>query len=318
MNGFRKLWVFLMVFLFAIQTVQVRAEEPQNTFSGEGFTLEFRETEGGLCLTGCSVSDGTLTVEIPETVSGLPVVEMRSGFDYTESFSTLVLPPTLESIRAYCLYDAQIDRIVLNGTEDLTIEPYALPRSGHSSIEIGPDLKTYRVENGLLIDHRTNTLLYAYYGIGEDCMIPYGTTEIGAGAFARRSLKTLMISETVRIISKNAFAECFSLQEVSFPEGLVMIQDYAFFSCDKIRSLAFPDSLLYIGSHAFYQDIGQDDHALSSITFGNGIRFIGENAFAHHHMEQVIIPDSIQFIEESAFDTDNDSFSITGWTIPAY
>lgn len=314
----KKAIAYLIVFLLIIQSVPVYGTDSNIQYVGDGFILEFQHIEDGLSLIKCSINDGTQTVEIPETISGMPVVEMCSGFDPTESFSILVLPPTLEKIRAYCLYNSQINKIVLNGTEDLNIEPYAMPRSGNSEIEINSNLETYKVENGFLIDTRTNTLLYAYFSANEDCVIPYGITEIGAGAFTLRPLKTLMIPETVRIISENAFAECFKLQDVIFSEGLIMIRDYSFFSCDKIYSLSFPDSLLYIGSHAFYQDMGQDNHALSSITFGSGIQFIGENAFAHHHMEHVTIPDSIQFIEESAFNTDNESFSITGWTIPEY
>ncbi len=52
-------------------------------------------------------------------------------------------------------------------------------------------------------------------------------------------------------ISKNAFAYCYALKDISFPSGITYIGEYAFYECRSLTEFTVPDSVTEIGKNAF-------------------------------------------------------------------
>lgn len=99
--------------------------------------------------------------------------------------------------------------------------------------------------------------------------------------------KTTMLNsipDDTRIIEESAFDQHYlpywhdqnkwpRIEQIEFPDNLLVIGQSAFDSCDEITSLDLPNRLVSIGNYAFYEC-----RALQSIHFGP-LRSLGEGAF---------------------------------------
>ena len=126
---------------------------------------------------------------------------------------------------------------------------------------------------------------------------------IGGYAFASCG-KLATIHIPARKIGEYAFQNCSALADVSFAEGLDSICSYAFNSSTAIKSLVFPNSLTYIGDAAFsYSDNNWGNpNNLEDITFGTGLKKIGECAFYDSpKLTRIELKDNVEFIGRRAF-----------------
>lgn len=136
---------------------------------------------------------------------------------------------------------------------------------------------------------------------------------IGRYAF-QNCEKLAKITIPARIIGEYAFQNCGALSEVSFTEGLDSIRNYAFNGAPNIKSLAFPNSLTYIGQSAFSYDAnyGGTSNKLESVTFGTGLKEIGESAFYDSpKLTRIELKDNVEFIGRRAFNNCTGVRSIT-------
>ena len=77
---------------------------------------------------------------------------------------------------------------------------------------------------------------------------------VGIGGFEGSKLKIPEKSpygETVVMIGKEAFAQCFELKEIIIPESVTSIGVMAFSSCSELESITIPSSVTSIGYSAF-------------------------------------------------------------------
>ena len=120
-------------------------------------------------------------------------------------------------------------------------------------------------------------------------------------------------------IGKDAFMNCYLLENVELPVGLKYINDTAFYSCDKLKSISIPNTVTYIGDGAFrfcssLKSVDIPDSvtylgnyvfdccgSLESIEFSKNIKFIGEWMFEDAKLTHVVIPDGVESIEHYAF-----------------
>ena len=124
-------------------------------------------------------------------------------------------------------------------------------------------------------DYSTARLLVRY-------KVPYGVTVIGESAFfGMNTLEEITFSSTVRTLSRSSFAGCIGLKEVELPLGVEVIPEDCFADCTSLQMLNLP----------------------------NTVRVIKDRAFARCPLQDVVIPDSVEYISPSAFD-DNVKFVI--------
>jgi hypothetical protein len=107
-----------------------------------------------------------------------------------------------------------------------------------------------------------------------DYKIPLGVTTIGESAFCGlSSLQKVTFTRTVHILSRSCFSGCIGLEEVNLPVGVEVIPEDCFAGCVSLHKLAIP----------------------------NTVRVIKDRAFAGCPLQEVAIPDSIEYISPSAF-----------------
>lgn len=154
--------------------------------------------------------------------------------------------------------------------------------------------------------------------------LPDGITTIVGQSYATTAVKSIVIPASVKKIEAQAFAQCASLETVTFESGsqLESIGDQAFAQCGKLTSInleacthlesvglqsfaqtgllsvTIPASVKTIGNQAFAQNV-----SMSSVAFAEGshLEKIGDQAFAQTALLSVTIPASVKVIGEQAF-----------------
>lgn len=86
----------------------------------------------------------------------------------------------------------------------------------------------------------------------ESFTIPDGVETIGEMAFRRKkNLRSVALPPTVRTISRDAFYDCDSLDDVVVPQSVATVGGYAFAECDNLRCVTFAGTPKRLSRHAF-------------------------------------------------------------------
>ncbi len=134
--------------------------------------------------------------------------------------------------------------------------------------------------------------------------LPSLLTELKWGAFQWcSSLSEVEIPAGVSIVGGWAFDGCSSLASVTFHEGLIDIGRYAFQNCVSLTEIEFPSTLKRIALEDSEESgTFQGCNSLETVTFNEGLEFIGEKAFyGCSNLISITIPSSVSFIGNSAF-----------------
>ena len=169
-----------------------------------------------------------------------------------------------------------------------------------------------------------------YYQLPENITIPdsihrgtytYAVTAIGEFAFHDcKTLKSVIIPNTIKEIKNAAFKNCSSLTSVNIPNTIKEIKNSAFKNCTSLTSVTLSDSVRFVQSNVFsgckslvdinlpsdLRGIGerafQSCTALKTITIPKSVTSIGGYAFAYcHSLVPFDIPDNITSIQGGTF-----------------
>lgn len=161
--------------------------------------------------------------------------------------------------------------------------------------------------------------------------LPEGVAHIGNAAFcACENLETINFPKSLLYIGKDAFFACEKLNRIDLPNNLTTISENAFGSCINIQDLHIPKRLHQLSSDSFHgctklKTITLDDESevfdlydgclydilmkklyivpgtKKSVTFPDGIKEIGRAFSGNDLIETILLPDSIESIENGAF-----------------
>ena len=141
----------------------------------------------------------------------------------------------------------------------------------------------------------------AYYAIPDKVSYggkKYTVTIIGANAFNRSSVQSLVMPNTIEEIQEAAVSGCHSLKVVSFSKGLKYIRNSAF-SDSSVERIELFDGLESIGVSAFFGDYWAQ---LKVAILPSTLREIGASAFAGQSgLHTINIPEGIKEIKSNTF-----------------
>lgn len=125
-------------------------------------------------------------------------------------------------------------------------------------------------------------------------------TDAGLLEYCDRSLSgTLVLSEGIKKLGRNAFLSCQSLTSVALPDSLVEIGLHAFYNCINLETVEIgsDSQLTTIGYGAFTYC-----HKLKTVNIPSTVTMIDESAFLGCTvLDNIVIPASIHVIKHSLF-----------------
>ena len=170
------------------------------------------------------------------------------------------------------------------------------------------------------------------YELNEGVLVVSGTGAIDADLYkGNKEITELIIEEGITSIGSSAFANCTSLQSISFPLSLTTIGESAFSGCTGLQALNLTEGIIDIEASAFKGDTSLTEvyiplniqnatvrytyntssniawgifdgcKSLSTVNFAEGTEHIHSGMFAGSGLRAVVLPDTINQIGEYAF-----------------
>ncbi len=136
----------------------------------------------------------------------------------------------------------------------------------------------------------------------------HGGGSFGPGyAFAsNKTLKSVVIPDTVEYLGVMSFMSCEALETVQFSANLRVIDQDAFFYCQALKEVTLPDSLQELGKGAFLAC-----YALEKVRLPANLEKINDHTFLScHNLSDITLPGSVREIGENAFRLCNELPSI--------
>ena len=215
--------------------------------------------------------------EIKAVVIGKGITSIGMGmFSDCKNLTSVSFPSTLKAINTYSFTGCEAlgsvvipDGVTNIGSSsfagckklsDVTIPKSvtyigALAFSGTAWFEAQKSIDDpFIIINGLLV--------YVYYDLSGDVVIPETVSKICEQAAERRSkITSLTIPETVTEIGYNAFLGCSSLKTVTIPESVHSIGMQAFVNCTALKEVTIldPDAKIYDRATTFTN--GNDEYS---------------------------------------------------------
>ena len=139
----------------------------------------------------------------------------------------------------------------------------------------------------------------------ETVVLPSALAEIPDYCFfGCNVLSEIIIPDSVVYLGFGCLNYCESLTEIELP-GVVVIDSRAFANCASLNSITFSDSLRYIGSMAFSRC-----YLLESVQFPENIEYIGYMAFSSTGMTSFEHPDNVGNFESCAVSLSTELLSL--------
>lgn len=161
----------------------------------------------------------------------------------------------------------------------------------------------YTTTDGSMIDLSKFALKSHSYidGMGE--AVIYGTIlSVGDMFYNLSTLKSIELPEGVAALEQSAFRRCVNLESVTLPSTITRVESGAFERCISLKQ--FVGDMVSADGRAIVIDgylRGVASAGATHYTIPEGVKVVGEYAFAYTTIESVIIPYGVTEIEPSAF-----------------
>ena len=263
------------------------------------------------------------STEIPSSVETIVSYAFRGCL-----MKEIKLPVGLKTIMEYAIYDCpNLDRIHIPSSVE-EIYPRAFSMCDNiESISVDRNNPIYDSRNNCNAILENDRLIIGCY----TSRIPSGITEIGEGAFAYcKRLNGITIPEGVLYIGSDAFWRCSGLKTIELPSSLLGFKGSEhFYCCTSLSRIHIPEKVNLIPTSIFVgctslnnidvdkrnkkYDSRKNCNAIvetskdklvagcSSSVIVDGIKEIGEDAFAKSGITSIFIPASVNRIDSTSF-----------------
>ena len=236
-----------------------------------------------------------------------PNYQTIDGNLYTKDGATLVTYAPASKRIQFCIPEGA-KTIETLAFANCSLEELAIPASVNNikNAALGGNIKhllvddgntAYCVRDGLLLTKDNKTVL-RYVGDESTVEVPLGVTHIATGAFARATLASITLPDTVQTIGNGAFSDCDCLETIELSQGITSIEQYAFYGCKKLKTITLPASLRSIGRNTF-----EGCSSLTEIEIPQGVTELDGKMFGRcTALESITIPNTVANISVFAFD----------------
>ena len=163
------------------------------------------------------------------------------AFAYNRTLKKVVLPNTLQAIgtRAFISCTALQSIVIPSSVEEIGLRAFN-GCSSLASITFPDEMPLKAIGDE------------AFYGCGITTLtLPKGVKQAGKEAFAKcKKLTKVNFADDYQVISELMFAECSSLEEITFPSSVVAMNSMAFYCC-PLKKVVIPSTIKYMPWDAF-------------------------------------------------------------------
>lgn len=261
--------------------------------------FQYQEVEDGLMITGVEdVTDNS--IKIPSEINGKAVREIGpESFQNMKSIKVIEIPSSVTKIGKWAFSNcSDLQEIKIADTvEEIASNAFSYCTSlkcvylPHALREIGKSVFSgcSKLKDIFMPESLTQIRWYAFLNCKnlESIHIPSKVEEIGGAAFKGcTSLKRICIPSRVKLIDWHAFEDCVHLEAIDV-EG----ENENYSSIDGVLYDKSQETLLYY-------PINKGE----SFEVDQKVKRIQENAFwASIYLKEIIIPESVQYIGDHAF-----------------
>ena len=239
-----------------------------------------------LAITGYIGSDEI--VNIPEKLSGLPVVQINSDIIPSNvSVKKVNIPATVKNISSSAFrYNKSIEDFSVDEASDYYCS----------------------VDGVLYSKDKMKLVRYPGAKVSNTCNISDDTIEILDYSFyACNQIKDVVIPDAVSTIGYRAFYECENLAQITLGAGLTRINDNAFSYCNNLTTVNYNcTNCTYAGDYSIFSpnrySIFGYCSKLSNFNIGNNVTQFPNNLFnSCSSIKNITIPQSVTYIGNRAF-----------------
>ena len=250
-------------------------------------------------------NDKIVKVIIPDSVTSIG----KYAFRGCDCLASVTIGSGLTEILSNAFYDCgNLVEVINNSSIEIIKNVSSYGYIGYYALNVVTDGSNSSVEidNDLFVKYTLDDKVYLIKYIGEELeevIIPEAYTNIYNKAFRYDSyLKKVTIGSGIKEIGNCAFQGNSYLNEIIFGDNtsVEIIGNYAFadINNDKFTSIFIPKTVKEIKNCAFY-----NCSHLENIIFeaDSILEYIGEQAFYNIGIKQLVLPDSLVTLDESAF-----------------
>ena len=126
--------------------------------------------------------------------------------------------------------------------------------------------------------------------------LPESLNAIGESAFSDCGVTKIVIPDSVTELGEAVFNNCKNLQSISIGSGIKELPHMFCYGAKSLTSVSMKNGLTTIGSSAF-----SECTALAQIAFPSSVHAICEGAFTFCALREIVIPDTVETLENSVF-----------------
>lgn len=166
--------------------------------------------------------------------------------------------------------------------------------------------------NGIFVPYKftlenEHAVIHSYLGEEEEVHVParilfHSVTVLESEKYGEypfydnKTIKKVVLPDTVTELSKNCFKNCTNLEEVILSKRLKIIGENCFNGCLSLKEIILPDGLRQIGETAFCQC-----NQLKSVTIPDSVMSLKSSFISCRKLEDVRISEKVTGIDERAF-----------------
>lgn len=233
-------------------------------------------------------------VNIPDSIDGMPV----TGIDSQSFFKTFTFKSKTVNI------PASVKNITTPVINDYTMTPVV-------AFNVHEDNLAYSSADGILYSKDKKTL-YAYPNHKEDrvCTVDEATETICEYAFFGARFEEILLPDTIKTVSDNAFSRCVRLKELNLPASVTHIDGNAFELNRSITAVNVdPENKNYCSVDGVLYNKDKTEILYFPIANGfmhyevlDGVKRIGAKTFqSWSSPDEIVLPESVEEIGYRAF-----------------
>ncbi len=230
--------------------------------------------------------DSLEKITLPNSVTKIE----KFAFSHCDKLTSITLPNSLIEVKEFAFSRTPLSQVIVpKNVKAIGVKAF------DCNIIVDNENPNFCSEDGALFDKTKKSLLSVPID-KKIYTIPKSVEIIAEYAFRSRTIKEVIIPNSVTSIGKCAFVDCWQLSEVVIPNSVEVIGDSAFWQCKSLTQVTLPNSLKEISSSLF-----EWCTSLKHIEIPNSVTVIGKAAFAKTGLTHISIPESTVKIGDWAF-----------------